>query len=261
MIRSTQLIYQAALASGHAPYPAGPVPDDHCWICAGPTNGQGALVSDVISHTFTDTDFVRWAGQSICEACMFCLKHKPLRTRSTLATLDGYRQPMRQEWRDILLNPPGPPWVGAIAISGKKHVSFKAQVNLTNHAPVVSVEMMPVRYSVHQLAADLAVIEELLQSFTRREVETGSYSQHRIKQFGLLRLADLEQQVVEMRRRRRQFDLALLIARGPDKEQPAEVEPRGGGDFDDQPVSPAEFDDQPVSPAEFADLPLFGRRG
>ena len=249
-MRPTQLIYHAALAGGHDRYPVGPVPDATCWICAGPTHGRGALVSDVISHTFTDTDFIRWGGNSICEACMFCLKTKHLRTRSTLATLSGLTQPMRQEWRDILLDPPEPPWVGAIAISGKKHVSFKAQVNLTNHAPIVSVEMMPTRYSVRQLGEDLAVIEELLQSFTRQEVETGSYSQHRIKQFGLIRLAELEQQVTEMRRRRRQFNLAILIARGPDKDKPAEPETQGG-----EPVS-----DEPITAAEFADLPLFGGR-
>lgn len=250
MIRPTQLIYQAALASGFEPYPVGSVPDDLCWICAGPTGGRGHLVSDVVSHTFTDTDFVRWGGNSICEACMFCLKTKHLRTRSTLATLAGLTQPLRQEWRDILLDPPEPPWVGAIAISGKKHVSFKAQVNLTNPSPIVSVEMIPTRYSPSNLAEDLAVIEELLTEFTRRDIETGSYAQHRIKRFGLIRLADLEQRVTEMRRRKRLFDLALLIARGPDKDKPAESEPEGGESTHDEPI-PA---------AEFADLPLFGPR-
>jgi len=229
-IRPTELIYRAALASGAEPYPVGPVPDEPCWICHGPTHGRGALKSEVISHTFTDTDFVRWGGDSICEACMYCLKTKTLRTRSTLATLSGLTQPMRQEWRDILLSPPGPPWLGAIAISGKKHVSFKARVNLSNRRPVVSVEMVPTPYTPTQLAADLAVIEELLTAFPRREIETGNYAQHRIRKFGLIRLADLEHQVVAMRRRARQFTLALLIARGPEKQLKTSERKEGGAD-------------------------------
>lgn len=213
----TRLVYQAALASGHNPPPVGDVPDARCWLCAGPTYGRGRLVKDVISHTFTDPDFARGGGQSICQACMFVLKHKPFRTRSVLATPAGLRQPMRTDWREILVSPPEPPWVGTIALSGQKHLVFKSRVNASNDAPVVAVEETLTPFIPAQFAADAALLERLLVVFSKTELRTGSYQPHRIQQFGLAEFPAAAVAVDTLRRQRRRFDLALLLAQIPER--------------------------------------------
>lgn len=185
------------------------VPDETCWLCGGPTHGRGASVEMAIPDTFTDHDRAR-APQSgsICEACLFCLKNKPLRTHSIFATPDALRMPKRSEWRDILLNPPGGLWLATIAVSGQKHLSFKAPVNAGPNGTVL-LEETPV--PIIGLGGLIGPVEELRQRFTSDEILTGRYSQNRIRQFGLARWYALEQ-VVSKHRRSRLLELAVYIA-------------------------------------------------
>jgi hypothetical protein len=201
----------------------------------------------MLSHTFNDSNLARGAGQSICEACVFCLQErtrdKPgvgakltpeqrsarrramkdprlasggvlgLRMFSFLATSDRLLLPERSEWRDLLLSPPDPPWTGAIATSGQKHLALRATVNWSNPRPTVLLEMTPTTYSPTTLAADLAVLEDLLTVFSKTEVAAGQYKTHRIREFGLDRFSELADRVERMKLRRREFDLALFVAR------------------------------------------------
>ena len=146
---------------------------------------------------------------------MFCLKHKPFRTRSVLAAPTELRQPMRTEWRDILIDPPEPPWLGTIAISGHKHLIFKARINFSNEVPEVCVEETVTPFTPAQFALDVKLIEELLTTFTKTEIRTGSYQAHRIREFGLAEFQVAAEKVDAIRRQRRRFDLVLLLARIP----------------------------------------------
>jgi len=209
----TALVYQAAMVSGYDDISVAEVPDAHCWLCAGPTHGWGRLVKDVVSHTFNDPDFARGGGQSICAACVFCLKHKPFRTRSVLATRTELRHPLRTEWRDILVSPPEPPWVGTIAVSGHKHLVFKTRVNVSNEAPWIAVEETLTQFRPEQLRVDVEQIEQALATFSKMEVRTGRYQSARIRRMGLDRFEALSSRLDELRLSRRRFDLALLLAR------------------------------------------------
>lgn len=132
MLTTSQLIYQAALKTGQTEIKPGKiihytkpklqdVPDDTCWLCGGETKGRGMLTKKAIKVTFTDHPYAR--GQestSVCAGCAFCLSLRALRNYSILATPKGIQHPSRAKWREVLTNPPEPPFVACLAISRKK---------------------------------------------------------------------------------------------------------------------------------------------
>lgn len=235
MITATQLIRQAAIKTGsievkpgkvitYEDPPLQAVEDDICWLCGGETGGRGIPTKKGIKDTFTDHPWARGQGsKSLCAGCTFCLGNRNLRNYSILATADGLRHPGRADWREILLHPPEPPFVACLAVSGQKHLSFKAPVNLSREVFTVALEEQMVEIVPAKLAACLEAVENLYLYFTKDEIATGRYSQHRIQECGLARWQELET-AVEPWRGTRLFELALFVAQKQDKPSPGEVE-------------------------------------
>lgn len=240
MFTATQLIRQAALATGPIEVKPGkvltyadplltPTLDADCWLCGGDVNGIGMSAQKGIKDTFTDTPRAKAPySQSLCSGCAFCLSVRELRNYSILATETRLRHPNRADWRSILLDPPEPPFVACLAVSGQKHLSFKGVVNLDRDIFTVLLEEQEVEVIPSQLADLLAVVETAYGYFTKDEISTGRYGQNRIRQCGLARWEALEA-AIEPWRGKRLFNLALFIAQKPPehpKEQPKpEVKP------------------------------------
>ncbi len=188
------------------------VPDEQCWLCGGQTGGRGLPRKKIIKDTFTDHDKARApASSSVCPGCVFCLSFVSLRNYSILATENEMRHPSRAEIRDILLNPPEPPFVLCIAVSGQKHVSFKGEVAYSRDNYPVQFEETRVTVDVAQLTNLLDIIERLNTVFTKDEIKTGRYSQNRIKQFGIGEFQKLEEKLAP-HRGSRLFELAIFVA-------------------------------------------------
>ncbi|MEW5952615.1 MAG: hypothetical protein AB1815_02495 [Bacillota bacterium] len=192
------------------------VSDRRCWLCGGTTGGRGLPVKKVIRDTFTDRDKARWpASRSVCPGCVFCLSFMSLRNYSILATPDELQHPGRAEIRDILLDPPEPPFVLCIAVSGQKWLHFRSKVAYSRDGYPVQLEETLVCVERPILRDWLEVVERLYTVFTKAEILTGQYGQNRIRQFGLAEFQELEARI-SRHRGTRLFDLAVFVSQKQD---------------------------------------------
>lgn len=248
MQTASQLIRQAALKTKtikvrekeihYIDPPLTDTPDSRCWLCGGETGGKGLPTKKAIKPTFTDHPCARGYGSSsICPGCAFCLTARELRNYSILATTDRLSHPSRAEWREILINPPEPPFVMCLAVSGQKHLSFKAPVNLERGHYAVLLEEREIFVTPGRIEQAIEAVEALYVYFSKDEIATGRYSQHKIKDCGLAKWERLESGV-ENWRGRPLFDLALFVAQKREVEEEEEVTEKSG--LAQRPVGTAE---------------------
>lgn len=222
-LTTTQFIYQAAMKTPLVNLTMGKtveykdidpqkVDDQRCWLCGGQTDGLGVPIAKAIKPTFTNHDSARAPGsKAICAGCAFCLGPRELRNYSVLATEQELRHPTRPEIKNLLLDPPELPFVLCIAVSGQKHLHFRAEINYSRDDFMVELEEVRVYVDRNFLPELLDWIEKLYTVFTKEEIKTGHYSQSRIKQFGIRQFLAIENRL-GIHRGRRLFDLAVFVA-------------------------------------------------
>lgn len=134
-------------------------PDAICWLCGGPTHGIGWPRKLGIADTFTDVANARcMPSETVCQSCVamsqsngwqkYVEAHPERGFSAYFPTKEGKRArqlnwlyrshlfawpdqhecPDRPRWREILLNPPQPPFMVVIAVSGKKQIIFKSTI-------------------------------------------------------------------------------------------------------------------------------------
>lgn len=225
----TLFVYNAMLASGgrvpaprgkvieYEPIERGPLEGD-CWLC-GAKNVTGYPRSKVIKPTFTDSNLARspWS-EVVCDACTWALSYRSLRSYSILATSAELIHPTRQELRDVLIDPPAPPFLIAVSQTGQKWLHLKSQVNYSRDAFKVRFEDLTVRVEPGNFASVLEFMERMLAVFSKSEIATGEYAVHRIQQFGLEQF-DLFEGVLRPLRGSAVFALALHVATIPEREK------------------------------------------
>ena len=187
-----------------------------CWLC-GCETGTGHPKKKIIKPTFTDHDLatIPWSDV-VCEHCAWALSYRELRNYSILATGDGLYHPSRPQIREVILNPPEPPFLLCVAESGQRWLHFKAYVNLTNKGFAVRMDNLNAIVSPKLFKRALDPVEELYQTFTKAEIESGNYQSHRIREFGLDRWEQLEK-VVAPTRKSSLFQLVLFVAQREEK--------------------------------------------
>lgn len=187
-----------------------------CWLCGCETK-TGHPKKKIIKPTFTDHDLatIPWSDV-VCDHCAWALSYRELRNYSILATGDELYHPSRIETREVLLQPPKPPFLICVAESRKIWLHFKAKVNLSNKRFSVRMDNLDVIASPEQFKNLLEPIEELYQTFIKAEIKFGNYQSHRIKEFGLDRWEQLESIIAPMRKSSL-FQLALFVAQREEK--------------------------------------------
>lgn len=204
--------------------------DDRCWLCAGPTGGQGWPLAKGIKPTFTDFNQAR-APQSltVCGACValsasegwaayaetvgrettFPLKEgkryaRPLNWLyfSHVVTPTQHLTPDRKAWREILLDPPAPPFVMAMAVNGKKHVLFRAQVSGSRDRFSVQADEMRIQVDRRRFSEFLEEFEAAYAlGFSKDSLLTGHYNQAAVLKLGVSRWREIEARMAEWRSR------------------------------------------------------------
>lgn len=194
-------------------------------------SATGSPWDEWVRDTFTDQDKLR-PGEIVCYACQFCFtdrnepltkitgKDKPQRMRNyshfvTGVTWTPLSKGQKREMRELLLASPD---VAVIAESGQKHIIFRARPGWWQF------EGHSLRPFPAELARLLPIVERLYNGgFSKADIETGRYPQHRIIKFGLVEWSQLEREVKPLRGSAR-LELALFLAQ---KEEDDESGDRG----------------------------------
>ncbi|WP_152650449.1 hypothetical protein [Heyndrickxia coagulans] len=126
--------------------------------------------------------------------------------------------PNRVEMRKFLLRPPDPPFVINLAVSQKKHIAFKGEVNYSRDIFTVMYEEMPVLIVRKEFARLLELVEHFLYGFTKTEITTGEYSQKRILEFGIEAWEAFEERVKPYRGNPL-LDVVMFVAQKVESEE------------------------------------------
>lgn len=196
-----------------------------CRLCG--AAGMGLPFERWVKDTFTDHDKIG-DGTIVCHACQFCAceatpglaarvgKDKPQKFRNYSHIVGkGVWHPLskgnKRQMRTLLMQNPD---VALIALSGQKHLFFRATVGWWQ------IEEYAVRPFPAELHAALAVIEPLYHGgISKAEIASGRYQQNRVMQYGLATWRAAEAQLRTLRGSV-VCDLALFLAQLP--EEPSE---------------------------------------
>lgn len=176
-----------------------------CWLC-GQASDASILVGDQIGESFTNHGFAQAPRSArLCAACAFFLMAHPAsrhwwRNRSHLFCGSGCIHPTRATWRQILLDPPEPPFLACLAVSGQKNLIFRAPIAWQREGFGVQLEEERVIVTPALLAGALAPFEALLQAGVRRaDILSGRANSALVLRLGLDVYRDLDRQLTRFR--------------------------------------------------------------
>lgn len=140
---------------------------------------------------------------------------------------DHHECPDRARWREILENPPQPPFLAILTTSGKKQLIFKARIA---HA----LTRFPLQFEDEQILIDplrfkvaLADFDRLyLLGFSKDSILTGDYHHKTLLDVGIGRWRDAEAPAIDWRKRDPQlWAVCHYVAQRPaDWEAPARMD-------------------------------------
>lgn len=219
---ATRMLYAAAGSPPVAAQDAtGP-----CWLCGLPLPDAGVPTKDAIKPTFMDHDKARCpASRHLCPGCAWSFseavpmagRDKPQRLRNYSHIVQNgvwqcLSKAQKAEMRAALCQPPAGPWLGVIAVSGQKHIIFRAPVAEGRDNAVIQVEEARVAYAPDDLAALATAVTTLLNlDFSKAEIADGHYLTHRIARAGLAVWREHEERI-RPRRGTALLDLAVFLA-------------------------------------------------
>lgn len=166
----------------------------------------GSAFDDWVKPTFTDWDKLM-DGSIICHACQFCFtdqneelarrlgKDAPQRMRNySHFVVNGEWWPLSKGAKPRMLELlMASPEVAIVAESGQKHIIFRSRPGWWQ------IEERSCRPFSADLARALFPIQDLYAGFSKAEIESGRYSQHRIFSFGIGKWHHLEESVRQLR--------------------------------------------------------------
>jgi len=200
-----------------------------CRICE--TINEGQDFHAWVKDSFTNFDNL-YPGDIICDDCLFWFdtrstilmertrKDKPQKMMNYSHFVKGgdwtpIGKGNKQGMIDMLLTAPFPE-LACIAVSGQKHIAFRARRNAPGQTcGWVQMEEQQLFVTPKFLSDLLAIIQDLYIVFSKTEIETGRYYPNRILKFGFERWDKLEKQLYH-HRSTPIFELAIFLAQRSD---------------------------------------------
>lgn len=201
--------------------------DEKCWLCGGNTENIGWHKKDVITSSFTDVDSAQSStSETCCYSCAATMKqegwqiacekyghpwHFPIKEgkkpvssnwmfSSHVISKDNWQMPARSDFREILINPPGTPFVITLADAGKKHVLFRASVNYSQDHYSVMLDDEEIFIDRHIFSEMLTKFEEAYTlGFSKASLLSGEYNQAAIMKIGIKEWREIEDEMKRYR--------------------------------------------------------------
>lgn len=205
--------------------------DDACWLCGGPTDGVGWPKKLALAPTFCDhNSAMRLDSGTVCQSCVatsstdgwiqYATKYpdrglwthfpdkgngKSPRGFNWLYAShvfgNGYHEtPSRPRWREILANPPPPPFLAIMAINGKKQILFRGRVSQSRESFWVQADELRVLVSPAKFIECVNAFEALYNAgFSKDSIVSGEYHSGQIAKTGLRRWKELEDNISRWR--------------------------------------------------------------
>lgn len=245
-ITSSQFAWKIVGDGREHPPPHDPAPDTPCWLCGGDTNGKGWQRAIWLPPTFTNHNLAaRITSPSICQSCVamsskdtwerYVSAHPEMglktghamswRSYSHAFSEAGHECPGRARWRELLINPPKPPFVFCISTSGQKHLVFRCRIAGSRELYPVQFEDTKMRVRRTSIVRCLADFEEgLAAGLSRDGLLTGRYNSKYALKAGLKQWRDIEKRIGRWRRVEPWIlTLAHRFATSPEKSKEAET--------------------------------------
>jgi hypothetical protein len=215
-------------------------PDAACWLCGGPTDGVGWHHKLGLSGTFCSHNIaVRPDSQTVCQSCVatsasdgwlqyasrypernlwthFPEKDGGIKRQfnwlyaSHLFRVGHHESPSRPRWRELLIEPPEPPFLMILAISGKKQLIFRGRISQSRESFWVQADEMRVLVRPNEFAECLAAFEALYDAgFSKDSIVSGNYHSGQLAKTGLSIWRPLEEAIRPFRQRHPEY---LLLA-------------------------------------------------
>lgn len=186
--------------------------DALCRICGGPAGPDATPFEAAVPPTFANPNVLPCPQSPVvCPACValvgrdakatwdaYVAAHPEagLKTGRSMswrsyshAFWPGYHEaPKRERWRDLLVDPPEPPFLFVLSETAQKHLLFRAAV-------AQSRAWYPLQVEEDRVWIDLAAFREVLEAFedllalgfSREQVATGRYHHGQLLKVGLRR--------------------------------------------------------------------------
>lgn len=211
-------------------------PDPDCWLCGGETGGVGWPFALAIPPTYTNhTLAARPMSASVCQPCA-AMGSKETWERYVATVPDaglksghamswrcyshvfhrfGHECPNRARWRELLLDPPEPPFLLVVALSGQKHLIFRSRIAHSRDAYPVQFEEAALLVHRAEFAACLADVETVYAlGFSKDSILSGRYHPAQTMKVGIGAWRTAEAAIVPWRTRQpRLLELACHVAK------------------------------------------------
>ena len=202
------MISNTYLIGKHLQLPTGAFPIKSCALC-GITNVPGFKKREVISSSFMDYDLLG-AGEYICQYCAACLgKGQPrsewMRLTSFIASESQLLRLKREEIWQYIFKPPLPPFVFGVTYSHKKHISFKAPINLSCESYQIQTDEGSVKICPERIRALTEIIQKWYSIcrdtkteptwFTKSDILYGCSNYKRIEEYGIMPYLEENQEI------------------------------------------------------------------
>jgi len=187
----------------HLPQLQGDLLTEHCALCGLEPDGQlqGLPVSEIISDEFMDTSYLG-STKNMCVYCITCMGRGHDRTQwiknfNFIATPTKLQIFKKEELWNHIFSPPQEPFVFGVTKGHKKHISFKAPVNLPEQKSYqIQTENYTVEIKLDEKLAKLMLIIQNWYSvckdtsvqptwFIKEEILTGTQRYGVIEKYGI----------------------------------------------------------------------------
>ncbi len=193
-MRPTHIVFKALKAEGKIGNPEELKDFGLCALCG------SKIVSgykDMIKAKFNDRDIlVAPASKYVCEPCAYVLKQNGFRYKMFISSDAQFLEFKRVELSKYLFSPPvAPPFIFCVPLSYHKHLLIKSKINYSTDSYYVQFENNAVEIKPRVHESIFKIIEKMCKIFSKTEISTGDYKQHKIKKYGMAEFIAHEKEI------------------------------------------------------------------